>query len=224
MKFLSALYHLMHPPPHPRHLSTFLSGYPLQWRRGRSLSPPSSKRKVVWSRGAACTSGPIHAAIEQFQFTELLGAGWIFLPWEGGGGQSPVVHARAHLAHECGCKIQTRGCNSSVIDSGTRLPSEDSPISVEPLFPGEQMTADIFLSAQTVLTAPSLLEEKGARNIVFGKAGVMKWCCWLLGGTPPRVGRVDSGLLHCLAARLVASGRKTRPGRADNWSGAQFGF
>lgn len=41
-------------------------------------SSPSSKREVVWSNNAACTSGLIHAAIEQFQFTELLGGGWIF--------------------------------------------------------------------------------------------------------------------------------------------------
>lgn len=41
-------------------------------------SPPSSKREVVWSNNAACTSGLRHATIEQFQFTELLGGGWIF--------------------------------------------------------------------------------------------------------------------------------------------------
>lgn len=79
MKFLSALYHLALPPP----LSTPPSSLPFYQDilcRGEEegASSPSSKREVVWSNNAACTSGLIHAAIEQFQFTELLGGGWIF--------------------------------------------------------------------------------------------------------------------------------------------------
>lgn len=75
MKFLSALYHLMSPPPPPPpSISAFLSGYPLQRGRGRNLLSIFKKEKL----SVAITPELIHAAIEQFQFTELLGGGWIF--------------------------------------------------------------------------------------------------------------------------------------------------
>lgn len=45
MKFLSALYHLMSPPPLPV-ISAFLSGYPLQRGRGRNLLSIFKKEKL----------------------------------------------------------------------------------------------------------------------------------------------------------------------------------
>lgn len=35
---------------------------------------------------------------------------------------------------------------------------------------------------------------------ISGKTAVMPWCYWLLNGTPQKVRRVDSELLHCLCA------------------------
>lgn len=75
MKFLCALYHLA--PPHLRYL--FLSGYSLLREREREegASSPSPNREVVSSNNMPYTSGLIHTAIEQFQFTELFGGGRI---------------------------------------------------------------------------------------------------------------------------------------------------
>lgn len=269
MKFLSALYHLIHPPPppSPRHLSTFLSGYPLQRGEEEGASPlsPSSKRGGVHIRADTRRNRAvsIYRIIRSRADFSPIVSFFFFCPAScplcagGGGGQAPVKHARARLTHERGRKkkskrrfspkvptrterftrprgSQRRRCNSSVI--GTRLPSPVSrlPSAGRPrrrgafLFPGDQMTGDIFLSAQTAPTAPS----------VFGGGRCQKHCSWLRGGDEvvllaprrnpaERVGRADSRVAspprRPPAAGRVRGLRKTRPGRADSGSGAQFG-